>query len=157
MRTCIYTNTMSHPFGDLLTQYRARKHGLSQAKLARAIGYDHAVIVRLCQGKKELTGPSGRDRVVRIIGALREFGALSTLGEANALLDAAGLPPLYPGQPVEAALIQTLCPPSDLLPLPAAMQPASERNLPLQFTLFVGCEDEIAFAYFGFIGVLLKV
>ena len=63
---------MSHPFGDLLTQYRARKHGLTQARLARLAGYHPPLVTRMCQGKKELTGPSGRERVVRLISVLRD-------------------------------------------------------------------------------------
>ena len=57
---------MSHPFGNLLLQFRARKPGLSQARLAQMAGYDPAVLARMCAGKKDLTGPSGRDRVVRV-------------------------------------------------------------------------------------------
>lgn len=134
---------MSHPFGDLLTQLRARKHGLSQARLAKAVGYDPAIVGKMCKGGKALTGPSGRNRVVRIIGALRDFGALSTLGEANALLDAAGLPPLYAGQPIEAALIQSLYPCNALAPRPDATQSAQERYLPSQFVLLIGYTGEI--------------
>jgi len=33
----------SHPFGDLITQYLSRKHGLSQNKLAEGILQDPAV------------------------------------------------------------------------------------------------------------------
>src|SRR5438552_1254546 len=99
---------MSHPFGDLLRQYRARKANLSQTRLAELAGYDRAILARMGQGKKDLTGPSGRERVVRLIGVLRDEGALSTLDEANALLAAAHMPALYPGQPDEAALIQSL-------------------------------------------------
>jgi predicted ATPase len=101
---------MSHPFGDLLSQYRARKPGLTLARLANLVGYDKAVLVRMGQGQKDLTGPSGRERVVRTLGVLRDEGVLTTQGEANALLDAAGMPPLYPGYPDEAALIQALRP-----------------------------------------------
>jgi hypothetical protein len=39
---------MSHPFGDLLTQYRARKHGLTQARLAMVAGYDPPLVTKLC-------------------------------------------------------------------------------------------------------------
>jgi predicted ATPase len=99
---------MSHPFGDLLSQYRARKHGLTLARLANLAGYDKAVFVRMGQGQKDLTGPSGRERVVRIIGVLRDEGVLTTLDEANALLKAAGMPPLYPDYPDEATLMQRL-------------------------------------------------
>lgn len=131
---------MSHPFGDLLTQYRARKHGLSQSKLAEAIGYDHAVIGKMCKGGKELTGPSGRDRVVRIVGALRDFGALTTLAEANALLDAANLPPLYAGQRVEAALIESLDGHS------ASRSAKYPSRLPAPPTPLIGREADVATA-----------
>src|SRR6188768_3074940 len=99
---------MSHPFGNLLTQYRARKHGLSQTRLANLAGYDQAVLVRMCQGKKDLTGPSGRDRILRIIDSLHGEGVLKTQAEANSLLEAASLPPLYAGQSLEAALLAKL-------------------------------------------------
>lgn len=46
--------------------------------------------------------------MVRVIEVLREEGTLSTLDEANGLLAAADMPPLYAGLPVEAALIQSL-------------------------------------------------
>jgi predicted transcriptional regulator len=58
---------MTHPFGDLLQQYRARKAGLSQTRLAELAGYDQAILVRMNRGKKDLTGPSGRERVLRLI------------------------------------------------------------------------------------------
>ncbi len=99
---------MAHPFGNLLAQHRARKPGLTQAKLAELIGYDPAVVGKMCRGGRELTGPSGRMRVVHIIDALRSQGALATLNEANALLAAAGMPPLFADEPVEAALMQHL-------------------------------------------------
>jgi hypothetical protein len=90
---------MSHPFGDLLSQYRARKNGLSQARLAELAGYDPSIVAKLAKGRKELTGPSGRERVVRLIGALHDEGALDTLDEANALLASAQMSPLLAGQP----------------------------------------------------------
>ena len=46
---------MGHSFGNLLSQYRDRKHGLSQTRLAQLAGYHPAVLVRMCQGKKDLT------------------------------------------------------------------------------------------------------
>ena len=97
---------MSHPFGELLKGYRQRKRGLSQERLAHMIGYDQAVLVRMSQGKKDLTGPSGRDRVVSLIEALRQENALHTLDEANKLLAAASLPPLYDGLPLERAILR---------------------------------------------------
>src|SRR5689334_21283264 len=99
---------MSHPFGDLLTQYRARKPGLSLTHLANLAGYDKAVLVRMGQGQKDLTGPSGRERVVRIIETLAAEGAITTLDEANALLLAANLSPLFERQPAEAKLLSGL-------------------------------------------------
>src|SRR5690242_7862989 len=47
---------MSHAFGDLLRQYRARKAHLSQTRLAELAGYDQDILVRMAQGKKDLTG-----------------------------------------------------------------------------------------------------
>jgi hypothetical protein len=38
---------MSHPFGDLLSQYLHRKHGLSQAKLAAGILQDPSIIGKM--------------------------------------------------------------------------------------------------------------
>src|SRR6266542_4047040 len=117
---------MSHPFGDLLNHHRARKTGLTLALLANLAGYDKAILVRMGQGKKDLTGPSGRERVVRIIGTLRAEGVLATLAEANALLEAARMPPLYAGSPDEAALLQALQP----------AKPGTFSNLPRQLTHF---------------------
>lgn len=99
-----------HPFGELLTQYRTRKPGLTQTRLAELAGYDQAILVRMTQGKKDLTGPSGRDRVLRLIGVLHEAGALTALDEANILLAASSMPPLYDGLPNEAALLKLLAP-----------------------------------------------
>jgi len=136
---------LSHPFGDLLTQYRARKHGLSQARLAEAVGYDPSLISKMCKGGKELTGPSGRDRVVQIISALHDLGVLSMLEEANALLAAADMPPLYDGLPVEAKLIGLLRK-SDVprnTSHVAQGLPVKRTNLPAQLTSFVGREQEV--------------
>jgi non-specific serine/threonine protein kinase len=140
---------MSHPFGDLLSQYRARKHGLSQARLAEAIGYDPSLVGKMCKGGKELTGPSGRDRVVLIVEALRKAGVLVSLAEANALLTAADMPPLYDGLPVEAALIEALQPVVGHQPTFQAQAlthavTARRTNLPARLTSFIGRENEIA-------------
>jgi WD40 repeat protein len=80
---------MGHPFGDIVTRYRIRKHGLTQNKLAGDIGLDAAVIARMCSGER-LTGPQSRKRVVDIIGWFHKEGVLTDLDEANALLAAAG-------------------------------------------------------------------
>jgi len=102
-------NNMAHPFGELLTQLRARKSGLSQSRLARIVGYDPALLARMCQGHRDLTGPSGRERIIRIIGALLDENVLHNLDEANALLSAAQMPPLYEGLLTEAIDQLTRC------------------------------------------------
>jgi hypothetical protein len=98
----------SHPFGNLLSTLRSRKHGLSQAKLAEMVGYDPAVITRMARGQKDLTGTQARERVLRVIRALDEAGVLAGPDEANALLQAAGMPPLFTGDATEAALLAHL-------------------------------------------------
>lgn len=98
---------MSHPFGDLIKQHLSRKHGLSQSKLARGIGQDPAVISKMCQGKR-LSGIQARERVAAIIDWLHQEEALSTLAEANALLEAAGMAQLSADLPPEAKLIERL-------------------------------------------------
>jgi hypothetical protein len=57
---------MSHLFGDLLRQHLHRKHGLSQAKLAKGILQDPSIIGKMCKGKR-LNGPQARKRVDAII------------------------------------------------------------------------------------------
>ena len=138
---------MNHPFGDLLRQYRARKAGLTLMRLAHQAGYDKAILVRMGQGQKDLTGPSGRDHVVRVIVALQAEGVLATLAEANALLTAARLPPLFEGVPDEASLLQQLNPAIN------SVAPASHHattfvphrtNLPKPLTRFIGRERQLA-------------
>ena len=126
-----------HPFGELLTQYRRRKAGLTQSHLAELAGYDQAILVRMCQGKKDLTGPSGRERVVRLIETLATEGALTVLDEANALLLAADMPPLFERQPSEARLMTRL----SHLP-PGHRQ--RRTNLPAPLTSFIGRALEVA-------------
>jgi predicted ATPase len=98
-------------------------------------GYDQAILVRMCQGGKDLTGPSGRDRVLRLIATLADEGALSTCDEANALLRAAAMPPLFDGQPAEAHLLDCL-----------RARPVDGRhgNLPAALTTFIGRQSELA-------------
>jgi NB-ARC domain len=128
-----------HPFAQLLAQYRQRKPGLTQTRLAELAGYDQAIMVRMCQGKKDLTGPSGRERVVRLIEALANQGTLTTLDEANALLLAASMPPLFEPQPVEAQLIQRLSQSGD-----RPRHYVRRTNLPAPMTNFVGRTQEVA-------------
>lgn len=126
-----------HPFGELLTQYRLRKPGLTQTQLAGLAGYDQAILVRMGQGKKDLTGPSGRERILRVAGVLLDLGALSTLDEVNGLLLAANMPPLFDRQPAEAALITQLSRSS-------TGHLVRRTNLPAPLTHFVGRAQEIA-------------
>lgn len=68
-------NTMSHPFGDLLTRYASRKHGLSQNRIADTAELEASVLSRMCRGER-LSGPRARERVLRVILALPRHGAL---------------------------------------------------------------------------------
>lgn len=124
------TQFTSHPFGDLLNQHLHRRHGLSQAKLATGIWQDPAIIAKMCKGQR-LSGPQARERVIAIVGWLHEQGALTTRGEANALLQAAGMPGLREDVPAEAALIARL-------PVPRP-----PTNLPAPLTRFIGRERGI--------------
>lgn len=132
---------MAHPFGELLAQYRARKRGLSQAKLAEWVGYDPAVIARMCQGHKDLTGPTGRTKVLRIIAVLHERSVLQDLAEANALLAAANLPPLFERIPTEAIQITAFRAAEKSA---AAVRPITTQALPSPISSFIGREDEIS-------------
>jgi len=133
-------NRERHPFSALLTQIRVRKAGLTQTRLAELAGYDQAILVRMCQGKKDLTGPSGRDRIVRIIAVLQDMGVLSLRSEANGLLAAAGQPPLYQGTPVEKSLLDRLQDAGTALPM------ATRYHPPAALTNLVGRETEVAAA-----------
>ena len=97
-----------HAFGHLLKQLRSRIPGLTQARLAALAGYDPAVITRMVKGQQDLVGPQTRARVLRVIQALDEVGALRDVTEANALLAAANLSPLIEASTGEARLIQRL-------------------------------------------------
>lgn len=128
-----------HPFGELLNQYRLRKPGLTQTHLAELCGYDQAILVRMTQGKKDLTGPSGRERVTRLIATLVDQGTISNLDEANSLLLAASMPPLFDGQPMEAKLI------TGLTTQPAILGHFVRRtNLTAPISPFIGRVQEVA-------------
>ena len=99
--------SMSHRFGDLISQHLHRKHGLSQSKLAAGILQDPSIIGKMCKGQR-LTGTHARERVLAIISWLRAQGALETVAEANALLDAAGMAGLQECDLAELALLQQL-------------------------------------------------
>ena len=68
-------DTMSHPFGDHLTRYASRKHGLSQNRIANMAELEASVLSRMCRGER-LSGPRARERVLRVILALPRHGAL---------------------------------------------------------------------------------
>ena len=142
---------MSHPFGDLLSQYLHRKHGLSQAKLAEGILQDPSLIGRMCRGER-LTGPKARQRVTAMIRWLQQQGALRTLDEADALLNAAGMSSLSAQVADEALLIRHLAahlqPQRQSLAVRATPLPRSDRlprhNLPTQLTPFIGRATQIS-------------
>jgi len=124
---------MSHPFGDLLTQYLHRKHGLSQAKLAAGILQAPSIISEMCHGKR-LRGSQARERVTALIVWLRQQGALTTLDEANALLSAADMVALRADEPMEAALLR------QLTAQPVAHQRSSSALTPVPV---VGHQEEV--------------
>jgi predicted ATPase len=140
-------NTVSHPFGDLVSQHLHRKHGLSQAKLAAGILQAPTIVSAMCKGRR-LVGPQARERVVAIIGWLHEQGALDTLDEANALLDAAGMSSLNGNNPNESALINVLRPSlsSELGRKSTTTKPAHTHNLPAPTTALIGREKDVAAA-----------
>ena len=132
---------MSHPFGDLLSQHLHRKHGLSQSKLAAGILQEPAIITHMCKGER-LTGPQARERVLAIVGWLHKQGALSKLGEANALLMAAGLAPLRTADPTEAGLVRQLSHSAHLAhPAPTPPTNNAPRLIASEFSL-VGRQTE---------------
>jgi hypothetical protein len=121
--------SVGHPFGDLVTQHLSRKQGLSQNVLADGIGQDPALIRAMCNGRR-LSGPQARERVVAILGWLHAQGLLDTLGEANALLEAAKMSCLDPDVPAEDDLLAVLAvrPLSSLRAAPAASPGPTARE-----------------------------
>jgi len=97
----------SHPFGDLITQFLSRRHGLSQNKLAEYTDVHPTTISRMCNGQR-LTGPKARERVLKFIHWFCDQGVIKSLGEANELLAASGQLGLDSTVPQEASLIQRL-------------------------------------------------
>lgn len=139
---------VSHPFGDLVSQHLHRKHGLSQSKLAAGILQPPAVVTAMCKGKR-LTGPRARERVVSIINWLHQQDTLTTLDEANAMLNAAGMAALNGNSSVEVALVRSLQA-SDRSGLTSHTHTSVQNivvrrtNIPSQLTSFVGREQETA-------------
>lgn len=115
--SAIYSPVKSHPFGDLVTQHRTRKHGFSQEKIAGGIGQDSAVVSDMCRGKR-LTGSKARERVIDIIYLFYTEEVLEFVGEANALLETAGMAPLNgDGLPKERLLLNELTNESEVQPV----------------------------------------
>ncbi len=136
---------MSHPFGDLLGQYLHRKHGLSQSKLAAGIIQDPAIITRMCKGER-MTGPHARERILLIIRWLCEQGAINTVDEADALLDAAGMSPLRVSKPGDHVALSVLKHPVlvKTAPAPSPQSPINRRaTLPASPTSFIGRAGEL--------------
>ncbi len=132
---------MSHPFGDCLSLYLHRKHGLSQSKLAAGILQDPSIITEMCKGKR-LTGRQARERVLAIIGWLFQQGALEYVEEANALLEAAGMTALRGNESGEALLLRHLD--GAMLRKPTfALTPIRRTQLPARPTAFIGRTQEL--------------
>ncbi len=121
---------VSHPFGELISQHLGRRRGLTQKSLAYGIRQDPAIISRMCNGER-LHGHQARERVILIIRWLHNQGLLTNLGEANALLKAAGMDDVRPGER-EPDLVTLLPDPRDTLP------PAPRNNAPSPPNHFVG-------------------
>jgi hypothetical protein len=115
----------THPFGDLVTRYRARKHSLSQAKLADVSGIDSTVLSHMCNGRR-LEGKHARERVLKVITGLLAAGALKSIDEANSLLRAAKLADLDGGELADARLLEVL--ESHRKPIPIGIQQASPSS-----------------------------
>jgi non-specific serine/threonine protein kinase len=136
---------MSHPFGDLLSQYLHRKHALSQSKLAEGILQDPSIITKMCKGQR-LTGSGARTRVLAIVDWLRAQAAIETTAEANALLAAAGMAPLRADAPGEHALLQHLQPqrpPTHSPASPSSSVTVPRTNVPAALTSFIGRTHEL--------------
>lgn len=137
---------MSHPFGDLLSRYLHRKHGLSQSKLAESILQDPSVITKMCKGRR-LTGNQARERVLAIIDWLCIQAAIHTVAEANALLATASMAPLRTDEPDEDALLRHLQPqplPAHTSSIPSSSVTTRRTNLPAALTSFIGRTQELA-------------
>lgn len=154
---------MGQTFGDWVTYYRARKHGLSQGKLAALVDIPSAVLSKMCRGQR-LTGQYARERVLRVILGLLQADALHTAAEAATLLQAAAQPPLAADE-LPRALADLQRSRSDFT-LPAATQaqiaawhlaeaaappdtprrfPAADLHLPApDYAQLFGVQDEIA-------------
>lgn len=127
----------NHPFGDRLDHFRKRKDGLTKSRLAELAGYHAATLSRMCRGQKDLSGPSGRDRVIRLIETLVQLGAVTTRDEADSLLIAANMPPLFEGLPADRTLVCQLSP-------ARGHHQIRRTNLSAPLTRFIGRAQEIA-------------
>lgn len=136
---------MSHPFGDLLSQYLHRRHGLSQARLAEGILQDPAVITKMCKGER-LTGFQARERVLAMIDWLRRQDTLRTVEEANALLAAAGMSELREAQLVgQLTRRPNVTPNADASEITLPLSTGRNHDhLPVMPTPFVGRAEDLA-------------
>ena len=125
----VWRKSVSHPFGDRITQHLSRKHGLSQSKLAAGIDQDPAVISAMCNGRR-LTGPHARERVRAIIGWFHDQSVLDSLAEANALLKAAGMSRLDPRDVAETELVVVLSKSTPVMPAAADAAGANTDAVP---------------------------
>lgn len=134
---------MSHPFGDLISQHLHRKSGLTQSMLAAGINQPRTVVGLMCQGQR-LTGPQARERVLSIIRWLHGQEVLETTGEANALLNAAGMVGLNEDLPEEIDFLRAGSKAPSPVPVASSKAAAVRRqsNLPPQLTAFIGREKE---------------
>ena len=100
--------TRESTFAELFTGFRNRKAGLTQERIAHLMGYDPALLTRMLAGKKDLTGPSGRYRLLLVIQVLADEGVLFSLDEANALLLSAQWHPLHPAMAGDCDVLSRL-------------------------------------------------
>lgn len=134
---------MSHPFGDLISQYLRRKPGLTQARLAAGIDQSASIIALMCRGQR-LTGGQARERVLAIIRWMQQEGILLSVAEANMLLNAAGMAGLDEQKAAEAILMRALTPAQPASSVTGREEPLrrSAVNLVLPATSFIGRMDE---------------
>lgn len=136
---------MSHPFGDLITQYMRRKPGLTQARLAAGIDQSASVIALMCRGQR-LTGSQARERVLAIACWMQQEGVLRSVAEADALLNAAGMSGLDKQKADEASLVRSLAGSQMATGTNGREEGFSRRagNLSLPVTSFIGRAEERA-------------
>lgn len=124
---------LTHPFGDLVTRFRARRHGLSQAKIAELADLPPDILSHMCNGRR-LSGERARDRVRKVLRGLLAAGALATVDEANSLLRAAKMADLDANDKDDRRLL-------DLLTRAESKAPVEVRDTDPVVTLEVDSTD----------------